>query len=186
MDEGYSEKRKKSWKEIDQQRDRSQHRREPRPDHPPGTRPGRSSARYRAALEKAFNTGSMGKVAERLSAAMPDAPRSSEDGKEPSAPARQKLIHQVTSAAHTKEAVEALNELMKHFDLPDDFDVLTRALEHPDEDVTVRVMHKLEAMLKTQKPRRPRTLVARLRLLEEDFDRPEEIRDLAVRLQQLL
>ena len=186
MDEGYSEKRKKSWKEIDQQRDKSQHRKEPRPEKPGGARPGRSSARYRAALEKAFEKGDMGKVADRLSSAMPDAPEPTPKAGGSKAPPRQKLIHNVTTAGHTREAVEAIDELMKYYDLPDDFDVLTRALEHPDEDVMLQVLQKLEELLQETKPRRPRTLMARLRLLEDDFDKPEEIKTLAVKLQQLL
>ena len=47
-------------------------------------------------------------------------------------------------------------------------------------------MKLLRQMIETQKPRRARTLLARLRLLEDDFDTPEEIKELARELMRLL
>lgn len=182
------EKRKKSWKEIDQQRDRSTHvqRKDERAVKLPE---GRSSRRYRAALENAFRIGSMGKVVEKLSQ-NPDAPTASDASAEKTdsaqRPARQKLIHSVTSAATTADTVEALNRLLEWYELPEDFDLLTRALEHPDDKVKLRSMEIMERMLATTKPRRSGVLKARLMLIQDDTNTGEELLSMAERVLCLL
>jgi hypothetical protein len=179
---------KKNWREADRRKDRSSHRpAEGKPKHP--KRPTRASERYRAALDRAFEKGEMGKIAERLSAAKPhDAPTATTPSpkKKGRKPSRQKLMRTVRDATDKKVLVEKLDALLEHYGLPDDFDVLTRALEHPDEAVLEKTLHHLQTLLTDEAPRRKGTLKARLRLLEDDYDTPEDLKELAATVQKML
>jgi hypothetical protein len=180
---------KRDWREIDRKKDRSTHRQDQRKPKNP-KRPTRASGRYRAALERAFESGDLGKVAERLTSNSPTevpgeeaANKRKKGGRKPS---KQKLMHQITGATDRKDLVKKLDKLIEHYGLPDEFDVLTRALEHPDEAVLEKVLVHLKELLEQEKPRRAGTLKARLRLLEEDYDTPEDLKELAVEVQKLL
>ena len=170
---------KKNWREIEKKKDRGAHaQQERKPLYP--KKPTRASERYKAALDKAFEAGDLGKAAERLAAEstspVPGEPESNKKGRKPS---KQKLISRIKQSAKRSETIEAIDELLEHYEMPDDFDVFTRALEHPDESIVEDTLKRLLNLLNDQKPRRSGELRGRLRIMEEDLERADEIKSLA-------
>ena len=169
---------KRNWRDIDRRKDRSSHRQEEKTGGRP-KRPKRSSHRYKDALDKAFEAGDLGKVADRLSAASPSPAPGGEKKKRGRKPSRQKLIHGIKNSGTRAEAAEKIDKLLEHYELPEDFDVLTRAVEHPDEGVVEKALTTLLLLLEEEKPRRSGALKGRLRIMEDDFDTPDELKALA-------
>ena len=126
------DKPKKSWREIDSQRDKSA----PRAEGPSGARGAggvKSDRQYRAALEALFDKGGIGKVADKMAEKMgaPALPRASSA---PAAPpvdeGRLALRKKVAEAIGRDEVTRALDRFLKEYPLPEDFEVLEQALDH--------------------------------------------------------
>jgi hypothetical protein len=86
---------------------------------------------------------------------------------------RLKLIAKLRDAEGRDAITRACEALAARFPIPDDFELLTRLLEHRD---PVRIGYALErlcVMLRKEQPRRGRALAAQLRFLEETSDEPE-------------
>jgi hypothetical protein len=178
---------KKSWREIDAQRDRSGGQRSGERDGraKPGL-PERSSKQYRAALEALFDKGEVGKLAQKLQApggkAEPAKPRiaapAADEGR---ASLRKKIVEAIGRDEITRAADRYLRELPP----PEDYEVLEQLLEHRKEERIAEALALIEKLLEREKPKRTRVLVAKLRLLEEtSTDR--EIRQAAARLRARL
>lgn len=193
---------KKSWRELDQQRGRPRPPRSedrPRPDGMDA----RASKQYRAALDALFDKGEVGKLAEKLSggggrldpldvvrnthrpppaepaAATPPAtereaiapktaptPSPKEDG-------RAALRKKVVEALGRDEITRAVDRYVKAHGWPRDFEVLEQALEHSKPDRQGEAMAQLDQLLQRERPKRSRTLVGKLRFIEETSDSPE-------------
>ncbi len=173
---------KRNWREIDKKKDRSAHRGEERkPLYP--KRPTRASGRYKDALNKAFEAGDIGKITERLSQNNSPPEGQEESTQKPKSKtkkaSRQKLIRGVKNSSNRRETTKALEEYLQHYEMPDDFDFLTRALDHPDEQITTKVLQHILELLETEKPRRSGELRGKLRIMEDDIDQTDEIKELA-------
>jgi hypothetical protein len=155
-----SEKRKKSWKEIDQQRDKSAHRREERKPSSSGRRGGDPSRSHRANLDKLFDSGQISELVKQ---------RDAQTGVQADAagPSRRKLEARILEAADRESKVAAIDAYLAAFSLPRDFDTVAHVLDHPDDEIVEQTLEHLEAMLEQDKPRRPRTLVAKLKGVAE-------------------
>lgn len=155
-----SEKRKKSWKEIDAQRDRSQHRQgEPKPGG--GGKPGRDPSKsHRAALDQLFASGAVAELVKK---------RDAETGveAEPEGPSRKALAEAITAAPDPKARQQALEAYLAAFGLPRDFEVLALLLDHTDPDVVGEALGRIDALLAEEQPKRPRTLIAQLKSVAE-------------------
>lgn len=186
-----------------------------------GDRPSTATAfaqkSYRAALERAFESGKLAELAKTLSrpdvpvpgpsappapaptatngttaapgddAATPApgangaAPAPAPPAAAPAAPApnpereqRLKLLAKIRDAEGKDPVSRAVDAfLAKYPKLPDDFEILTKALAHRDDDVVRATLAQLGALLSREKPRRGRTLVGQLRFLEETHGDPE-------------
>jgi hypothetical protein len=170
---------KKSWREVDAQRDRSGG----------GARPGEprqspkqsevASKQYRAQLDALFAKGEVGKFAEKLSGGPPSL-RS--DPPKPAAPAPQAAPEpppppkEDPRAVLRKKLVEAIgrDDISRAFDrylkahgMPGDFELLEQGLEHNKSEKQLEVLAALEKLLEREKPKRSRTLVGKLRFIEE-------------------
>jgi hypothetical protein len=194
---------KKSWREIDQTRGKgrtSSDRPEPRPNSAQAA----AQKSYRAALERAFEAGTLAELAKTIS--RPEEPRTprpapvpqpSADGTPavaaaaPEAPApappdpaqaaqaadrenRMKLIARIKEAEGRDVITRAIDAFLARYPkLPDDFEVLTKALSHKDDERIVVTLAAIETLLGKEKPRRARTLQGQLRFLEETHSDPE-------------
>src|SRR5215471_20083160 len=195
---------KKSWREIDSKRDRSQHRgpSEKREDSPfGGGRKGEQRQKtYRSQLDRLFESGGIGKLVaeqekqkqEELAQKMgmrPPAPAAGEKPAEPTAPpaedGRIKKLAQVRDAIGPDQITKAVDGYLKGYPWPNDLDFLSAALEHRDEDIIREALTRLASALAAGKPRRAATLAGRLRTLEE-LGGDDEIRKKASELRRKL
>ncbi len=219
---------KKTWREIDQNRGRTRSdadRAGPRANA--AASPAQKS--YRAALERAFESGTMAELARTLS--RPEEPRvprpAPETRSEPpnpeagtaggsrveagdangttrsgpetassvaQAPAlppardadrenRMKLLARIKESEGRDVITRAIDAFLARYPrLPDDFEVLTKALSHKDDDRVSEALTLIDVLLGREKPRRARTLSGQLRFLEETHSDPEmRVRAAAVR-----
>jgi hypothetical protein len=207
---------KKSWREVDQMRGKS---RSGERDRDPAPRPGSPAAvaqkSYRAALERAFESGTLAELARTLSRPEePRAPRPAPAEAPPPAPAagdaaapadaaaaaatpaaaapplpapapvdaaavaerenRMKLIARIKESEGRDAITRAIDAFFARYPkLPDDFEVLTKALSHKDDERVAAALTAIETLLGREKPRRGRTLQGQLRFLEETHSDPE-------------
>lgn len=154
-DEG---RRRKSWREIDQQRDHSAQRREERPAGG-AARGARSQQSYRAALDRLFDSGRIGKLVEAqgVAAAPPDA-----DGLE-----RQAALRQLVAAEGRDAVTVATDAYLVHWGWPDDVELLARVIEHRDPARQIEAIERLLTQIDQQRPRRARAVVGQLRLIRD-------------------
>lgn len=156
-----SEKRKKSWKEIDAQKDRGQQRRPEATQGGPGGARGRDPSRsHRAALDQLFSSGAVAKLVRR---------RDEETGVkvQDDAPQRKALAAAIEAAGGVEARQEALEAYLAVFGLPRDFETLAHFLEHPDPDRVEETLGRIGELLEQEKPKRARTLVAKLKAVAE-------------------
>jgi hypothetical protein len=150
------DREKKSWRDIDRGRDRSAHRKDPRPEPGAGgARRERSQKSYRAALDRAFEIGALGKLL------------GSTEPRPPEGESRLRLLAAIRDANTSDEVSAAVDRALAAGPLPDEAEVWARVVEHNDLDRVREALRKLPALLKAQPLKRARTLKARLRYLEE-------------------
>jgi len=166
---------KKSWREIDAQRDRAGGER--RPAAPPGERPfgggKRGEARgktYRAQLDRLFESGGIGKLLDEKERA-----RQGGTGEE----SRPKRLAAVLAAVGPADITRAIDAYLKQDGWPEDLEFLSAALEHRSDAIVREALARLAPALAAGKPRRSATLAGRLRTLEELADDPEVLRQAA-------
>ncbi|MCC6997647.1 MAG: hypothetical protein IT370_23720 [Deltaproteobacteria bacterium] len=86
---------------------------------------------------------------------------------------RLKLIAKLRDAEGRDAITRATEALAARFPIPDDFELLTRLLEHRDDARVTYALERLGGMLRKEQPRRGRALAAQLRFLEETSDEAE-------------
>lgn len=173
MGERGDDRPKKSWRERDAERDRGGGS-APRRDGPAArSASDRASQQYRAALEKLFDKGGVGKVAERLGAAAVTGPAGATRATAPTPPpdgGRAALHKKVIDAIGRDPVTRAVDRYLKEYPLPEEWDFLEQALEHRSDDRVREAFALLERMLQGDRPRRSRLLAAKLRFIEETTD----------------
>ncbi len=95
----------------------------------------------------------------------------------------QKKIREAIAPSDVTAAVDAY--LAKYGSLPRDFELLEKALHHRSSEVLLLALQALEERLKSEKPRRSRSLSMRLALLEDTHD-DDDVRELAEALRKAL
>lgn len=186
-----------SWREVDKIRSSSRDReRDPmlKQSSPAAMN---AQKNYRAALEKAFAAGTLGELAQKLTRStveetrpapgsrpgrpvVAEAPAAAapEEAHAPAAPTaaprdpdrenRQKLLARIKDAEGREPITRAIDAfLAKYPKLPDDYEILTKALSHKNDDRVTECLEQLTRMCAKEKPRRGRALVAQLRFLED-------------------
>jgi hypothetical protein len=118
-----------SWRDIDRKRDTSRHT---NPEARPGRAPRLESATaaYKRELEKIFKEGGGLPAHLKEKLGEPAEAQGDKPGNE-----RQQRLRAVRQAPSGPDLVKALDELRKHHGLPDDLEILLRALEHPKDEV---------------------------------------------------
>jgi hypothetical protein len=128
------DRRTKSWRDIDRQKNRSNHVDRDRPDKYRKDKDKRSDAKYKRDLDKLFKSGQV-----------PDRFKEMLKGLEPKEGTpeaeRKAAIDAVREADGFRAFVDAVNEYQKvGWKLPDDENLLIRMLDHPDERVVRDVL----------------------------------------------
>ena len=162
---------------------------------------------YRAALERAFASGTLGELAKTLSnKGGEEAPRANAPPGRRLLPRRPPPRHpppkmsrrprcrrpprrpRAIRPARTAEApgadqggggrdacTRAVDAYVSKYEkLPDDYEVLTKALAHKGDERVRATLMQLTRMLGSDKPRRARTLAAQLRFLEDTHGRSRD------------
>jgi hypothetical protein len=222
MPDNRDDRPKRSWRELDQLRDKPRSRDRDRDRGGGGGGAGRSAASaaqksYRAALERAFENGTLAELARTLSrtsedprppalpptapppappapAAAPGTPPADtttpagaapaptpapaapapEPPRDPERENRMKLLQRIREAEGKEPISRAVDAFLARYPkLPDDFEVLGKALAHRDDDRIVDALERLEQLVQREKPRRGRTLIAQLRMLEDTHGDPD-------------
>lgn len=87
---------------------------------------------------------------------------------------RRKHLQKILEAESRDDISRSVDRYTTRFgELPDDFEVFTKALAHRDDGVVLATLTRLEEALRRRKPKRARSLAGQLRLLEETHDEPE-------------
>ena len=170
------ERPRKSWRDIDKQRDHSTHRREERPAA--AGRPGdqRRQRTYRDKLDQLFESGRIGELVTQQA---PDG------GGDAQGEQRVKLLRQLNAAEGRDAITAAVDAYVARFELPRDVDVLAKVLEHRNADQQLKALELLLLLVDEQKPRRARAVVGQLKLIRDTAEDPELV-PLAERLLEKL
>lgn len=168
------DRRRKSWREIDRQRERSTHRKEDRPE-PAAKRTGpKSQHAYRAALDKLFETG---KIADLVEQKAPGTAISSGEGEN-----RIKLLAKIRDALDRDTIVATIDSYLQRFnELPEDMEILGKALEHRSASVQKEAMEKINHLLDREQPKRSRAMLGQLKIIRDVGD-DREMTELASKL----
>ena len=88
--------------------------------------------------------------------------------KNPERELKQKLLAKIREAEGKEPVSKACDAFFaKHPCLPDDYEILTKALAHKNADRVRTVLEQLTRMVEREKPRRARALAGQLRFLED-------------------
>jgi len=170
MPRDYNDDRpKRSWREIDKNKDSSAHR---KPDK--ATMPAHKKARaesasktYKSQLDAFFEgDGKAPKhVKEKLSSLQPK----SEDSKK-----RLKALQNIRDANTSSAADKAVRAYLKKWELPPDFEILAQVLTCSDEEYVGGAMEILREMFAERRgPKRTQVLEQRLRRVKTLCDDPD-------------
>ena len=196
-----------SWKEIDRMRDKTGRRKKrEKKDHEIREHSTRYD-KYKKDLNRLFDQGLAGELLKKPEKPKePELPkpsgkskskskskaavvtRKAKEGRIPkdtkAGTSRLKLIRSVVDAEDSESLIKALDELSEKFGIPDDWEVLVRVLEHPDEKLVLQAVSKMKALLpKTAKIPRRFTLRERLRSIGQTAA-DGELRQLAVEMEE--
>jgi hypothetical protein len=162
-----SERRKRTWKEIDQARDgRGPRRVEHLGTDPRSVRGGGKS--YMAELNRLFDHG---EASDRLKKVMKDAGPDKAPAQDP--PERIKLVRQIRAAQTFQDFLDGIDALREQYGLPNDVDVLTRALEHTNESVVSESLTLLLDLTKRCNMTQLKAILARLSTIETVIEDPK-------------
>ena len=186
-----------SWKEIDKMRDGSGGKRAKRNRREEELKEHSTRYdKYKSDLNRLFDQGQAGELLKKMGKEVPGAAKPKENdsrrknGRIPqaneAATNRFKLIRAVVEATEHDTLIALLNDLESRFGLTDDWEVLVRALEHPDEKLMIKAVTRMAALLQvTAKIPRRATLKERLRAVSQTAA-SGELRDRAAQLEDRL
>lgn len=155
----------KSWRDIDRQRDGSDHVRD---DTDSNRRDKRGDHKYKQDLEKLFQSG--GNVPDRFDQVMDEVgPEEGSDEAE-----RQEEIEKLREADGFREFAKAVNVFMqKDYRMPDDEELLVRMLDHPDNDIVRTTLAHIVDLANRRELQRKAPLESRLSTIRTMTDDTE-------------
>jgi hypothetical protein len=173
------EREKKSWREIDQARDGSQHRKEPRSAGGPAPRGENSQAyrSYKSQLNKLFDGG--GALPEVLQKQL------EEKGVAGDASRKRTLTDAIVNGGTPKDVVAALEAYRAEYGFPINEEALAKLLDLTDESILLEVIKTITMLKEGSRLKRANALKARLKTVEMTVDAPDVqalARDLARKL----
>jgi len=196
-----------SWKEIDRMRDKTGRRKKREKKNHEIREHSTRYDKYKKDLNRLFDQGLAGELLKKQTPEKPKEPeppkpssnskskskaavvtRKAKEGRIPkdtqAGTSRLKLIRSVIDAEDSEVLIKAVDELSGSFGIPDDWEVLVRVLEHPDEKLVLQAVIKMKALLpKTAKIPRRFTLRERLRSIGQTAA-DGELRQLAAEMEE--
>jgi hypothetical protein len=163
------DKPKRSWREIDSNKDRSNHRQADKPKMNPKKQALANSASktYKAKLDAFFD--GEGKAPGHVIAQMESMESSSKSGKE-----RTKALKAIVEATTSSAVNKAVAVFLKKWEFPPDFDLLGQVLTCSDEQYMEMAMKMLDEMFAENRvPKRTELLEQRLRRVKTLADDPD-------------
>jgi len=157
---------KRSWREIDQMRDGSAHRKEVRPQSGGGRRVETSQAyrAYKTQLNRLFDGGGVpAALKEKLAEANVGA----------DAKARKEAGKTIVSASGAAEAGAALEKYKEQFGFPSDEEVLARLLDLSDETVVHDALSALTSLRQEGVLKKATLIKAKIKTVLLTVDEPE-------------
>jgi hypothetical protein len=156
---------RRSWREIDRNKDRSSHRKEERPEGQ--NRGGRQKQSYRAALDRLFDSG---KIADLVEAKTGEK-KSDEDSN------RFKALSKIRDAGDRDEVTKQVDAYLQKFgnELPDDLEILARVIEHRNPTWQLDAMERIDKLLETETPKRTRAMLGQLKMIRDIGDELEMV-----------
>jgi hypothetical protein len=169
----------KSWREIDRQRDGSDH--VTRDDgESPSRGDSRSESKYKKKLDRLFESG--GEVPEQFQDVMSDV--GPEEGTEEAE--RQEAIEDLREADGFREFAKAVNiYTSKGHRLPDDENLLVRMLDHPDNGIVRQVLEHYIDLSERRDLKRVQPLESRLSTIRTMTD-DSAFHELAEQLESII
>ncbi len=175
-----------SWREIDRRKDGSSGKRRNRRERNEKREHSTRYDRYKADLNRLFDQGLAGELLKKTGRPGGSNENTTEsdntkkksktkgvirrkgNGRIPKgvdkSTSRFKLIREIIDSSSIDSLVPAIDELVKNFGLPNDWDVLVRFLEHPDESLVSKAITRMIEILATkEKVSRKASLKERLR-----------------------
>jgi hypothetical protein len=178
-DDDDRERPKKSWREIDQMRDHSTHRKEPRPGEGPARRGEHSQAyrAYKSQLTKLFDGGG----------ALPDALQKQleEKGVAEDASRKKTMTDAIIQATTPVSVVAALAAYKAEYGFPEHEEALSKLLDLTDEAILLDTIRTVSTLKVAGRLRRSNALKARLKTVQMTVDAPEVQRALGDLIRQL-
>ncbi len=105
---------------------------------------------------------------------VPASPAAAGVPRDPDREAKQKLLAKIREAEGREAVTRAVDAFVaKYPKLPDDVEILTKCLGHRSDDRVRCTLDQLSTLVERDKPRRARTLVAQLRILEDTHGDPD-------------
>jgi oligoribonuclease (3'-5' exoribonuclease) len=160
------DKPKRSWREIDQMKDRSKHRQADKTGLSPQkqTRANSASKVYKSQLDSFFDGA--GQAPTYAKEKLKSLETNSEQGEK-----RIALLKAIKEAATSSAADHAVLEFLKEWELPPDYDVLSQVLLCSDERYLRQAMALLNDLLEQHRvPKRTQVLEQRLRRIKSLSD----------------
>jgi len=155
----------KSWREIDRQRDKSDHVSD---DSSSGRRDNRGDHKYKKDLEKLFQSG--GNVPDRFDPVMDEV--GPEEGSEEAE--RREEIDKLREADGFRQFAKAVNVFMqKDYRMPDDEELLVRMLDHPDNEIVRKTLAHVLDLSERRELQRTAPLKSRLSTIRTMTDDTE-------------
>jgi hypothetical protein len=107
-------------------------------------------------------------------AAAPLPPTPTSVVRDPERENKQKLLLKIREAEGRDAVTRSIDAFLGKYDkLPDDVEILTKCLGHKSDDRVRSTLVQLTVLIERDKPRRARTLIAQLRMIEETHGDPE-------------
>jgi hypothetical protein len=177
----YDDKPKKSWRELDRNKDRSSHRAPDRPQMNPfrQARADSASKAYKSKLDAFFDgdASAPAVVKDKLSQIQD----TSQEGK-----ARSAALKAIKDAAVSSALDAAFDAYLKKWELPFDYDILSQALNCGDESHVSAALDMLEKMFEDKRvPKHVQLLEQRLRRVKTLAEDPD-MQDKAAALMKTL
>jgi hypothetical protein len=158
-------KRNRSWKDIDNAK--GHHKRVERPGSSAAEKP--RSRSYRSELDRFFDSGVASSRIQHMMKDLPERNQKTESSE------RIKLIRRVRSAETFDSFIEAVNGLRESGGLPSDVELLTRALEHPDQEAVREALVLLAEMSGRLSILEMKGISSRLETVEVVHDDPDTL-----------
>lgn len=160
---------RKSWRDIDKQRDGSMHRKDDRGLGGPGGKRGgpRSQKSYRAALDRLFESGKIADLVEQK------APGETAD--DAGSESRLKKLARIKKATGRDEITKEVDAYLKESELPEDLEILGQVLEHRNPTRQLEAMEGIDRLLDRERPKRYRAMVGQLKMIRDMGDDREMV-----------